>query len=192
MMRAVLTTCVAACLLFSYSYAECGPKNGFAERGYCISSPDAPSASGFSYDPSFDRLIDSYAQSANIDPYLVRCLIKVESDYNPDAVSVAGAAGLMQLMQETAWQYGCTNRADPESNIRAGVAHLAYLLKRFYGDVSLALAAYHAGGTRVSKNMSVPKIRSTMEYVNLIMYYYTGQSDYIRRYNKMLRSVDVP
>ena len=192
MIRLALTAVLSACVLYQAAAAECAQKSDFVERGFCISSPDAPRDSGFSYDPKYDRLIDSYAQAANIDPYLVRCIIKVESDYNPNAVSVAGAAGLMQLMQETARQYGCTTRTDPESNIRAGVAHLSYLLRLFYGDVSLALAAYHAGGTRVSKNMSVPYIRTTVDYVNVIMYYYTGQSDYIRRYNKMQRSADVP
>ena len=190
MIRAALSVILAACAVLFSESAEGAKNTRSGDRSFCISSPDAPADSGFTYDPRFDRLIDAYASQNNIDPFLIRCVIKVESDYNPNAVSVAGAAGLMQLMQEVAREYGVHDRTDPESNIKAGVRHLSYLLSRFHGDVSLALAAYHAGSSRVKKNLSVPQIESTKAYVNLIMFYYTGQSDYIHRYNKMLRSVD--
>lgn len=193
--------CIALFVLFTVPACVLGGENytisddGVISFAPSVSAPAAASAgssssASFRYNPRFDRLIDKYAASRNVDPFLVKCVIKVESDFNPNAVSVAGAAGLMQLMQETAWSYGVKNRTDPESNIRAGVSHLTSLLSSFHGDVALALAAYHAGGSRVKKRMAVPQIRATIDYVNLIMFYYTGIPDYISRYNKMLPSED--
>ncbi|MGL4370217.1 MAG: lytic transglycosylase domain-containing protein, partial [Spirochaetota bacterium] len=132
-----------------------------------------------------DPIIEKYAAKYNMDPFLIKCVIKVESDFKKDAVSVAGAGGLMQLMQYTAWQYGVTDRTDPEQNIRAGTAHLSSLLNSLSGDVPLALAAYHAGLSRVKKKMAVPAIRSTVDYVNLIMFYYTGEKNYIVKYSRI-------
>jgi len=148
-------------------------------------------SSAFTFNPKYDWMIEKYASKYNVDPFLIKCIIKVESDFNPNAVSVAGAGGLMQLMQGTAWMYGVIDRTDPEQNIRAGTAHISSLLKSVHGDVALALAAYHAGLGRVRKNMAVPRIRETIDYVNLIMFYYTGEKDYIGRYNKMIGINDI-
>jgi soluble lytic murein transglycosylase-like protein len=145
---------------------------------------------GFTYDTRFDKFIEKYADSHSIDSYLIKCIIKVESDFNPDAVSVAGAAGLMQLMQYTAWEYNVTDRSDPESNIRAGVSHFSFLMKEFKGDVPLALAAYHAGYNRVKKLGAVPPIRSTIDYVNQVMKYYSGGGDYSASVKKLYMKVD--
>jgi soluble lytic murein transglycosylase-like protein len=145
---------------------------------------------GFKYDARFDKIIEKYADNHSIDPYLVKCIIKVESDFNPDAVSVAGAAGLMQLMQYTAWEYNVTDRSDPESNIRAGVSHFSFLMKEFKGDIPLSLAAYHAGYSRVKKLGAVPPIKSTIEYVNQVMKYYSGGGDYSASVKKLYMKVD--
>lgn len=123
----------------------------------------------------FDGIIERISAANGVDPQLVKCIIKVESDFNPDAVSSAGAMGLMQLMQETASCYYLQNPFDPEKNVDAGVRHLKSLLDYFKNDVPLALAAYHAGIGRVKKRMALPPIQSTIDYVSTIMYLYTGE-----------------
>jgi soluble lytic murein transglycosylase-like protein len=123
----------------------------------------------------YDGLIDRLAARHDVDPLLIKCVIKVESGFNPDAVSSAGAMGLMQLMQDTANYYFIDNPFDPEKNVDAGIRHLKSLLVYFKNDVPLSLAAYHAGIGRVKKTMSLPPIQSTIDYVNTIMYLYTGE-----------------
>ncbi len=123
----------------------------------------------------YDQIIKKYAAKEGIDPQLIRCLIKVESDFHADAVSVAGAMGLMQLMQSTAAYYDVKDPLDPDENIRVGTRHLKQLLDYFKGNVPLALASYHAGLGRVKKRMAVPPIKSTIDYVNKVMFLYTGK-----------------
>lgn len=122
----------------------------------------------------FNELIEDISLQEGVDPYLVKCLIKVESNFKPDAVSVAGAMGLMQIMQDIARYYNVVDPLSPEENLNAGIKHLKTLLKYFKNDVSLSLAAYHAGLGRVRKNMDIPPIKSTIEYVKNVMMLYTG------------------
>ena len=89
----------------------------------------------------YDRMIERYADQFNVDPILVRAVIQVESDFNPQCTSGKGARGLMQLIPETAQRYGVKDIYDPEQNIRGGVAYLADLLEMFSHDVPRALAA---------------------------------------------------
>jgi len=138
----------------------------------------------------FDGLINKYAHHSSIDPYLVKCLIKVESDFNPDAVSVAGAMGLMQLMQDTARMYDIADPLDPEENIMAGTRHLKMLLKYFKNNIPLSLAAYHAGLGRVKRHNAIPPIRSTVKYVNRIMYYYRGTNNYKNTVRRLYKRID--
>ena len=123
----------------------------------------------------FDGLIESVSAKHGVDPKLVKCVIRIESDFNPDAVSSAGAMGLMQLMQETAEYYFLRDPFNPEKNVDAGVRHLKSLLNYFRNDIPLALGAYHAGIGRVKKRMSLPPIQATIDYVNAIMSLYTGE-----------------
>jgi soluble lytic murein transglycosylase-like protein len=122
-------------------------------------------------------LIDTVAGREGLDPYLVKCIIKVESNFNADAVSVAGAMGLMQIMQDVARYYNVKNPFDPEENLNAGIKHFKSLLKYFQNDIPLSLAAYHAGLGRVKKNMKVPPIQSTVDYVNTVMSLYSGEKE---------------
>lgn len=132
---------------------------------------DKPPKLDLSKNP-YDTIIITICKNENIDPQLIRCIIKVESNFNKDAVSVAGAMGLMQLMQETARAYNVQDPFDPHQNIQAGVKHFKSLLTVFKNDLVLALAAYHAGLGIVRKNMAVPNIKSTITYVNDVMKLY--------------------
>jgi soluble lytic murein transglycosylase-like protein len=140
----------------------------------------------------FDGIIEKLSALHGVDPRLVKCIIKVESDFNPDAVSVAGAMGLMQIMQETADYYDLENPFNPEKNIECGVRHLKSLLAYFKNDVPLSLAAYHAGLGSVKKKMSLPPIRSTINYVNRVMHLYTGRANFsenaVKRLYKKIES----
>jgi soluble lytic murein transglycosylase-like protein len=133
-----------------------------------------PVSAGRNLASKFDGLIEKISAKHGVDPHLVRCIIKVESDFNPDAVSSSGAMGLMQLMQETVNYYFIRNPFDPETNIETGVRHFKSLLTYFKNDVLLSLAAYHAGIGRVKKRMSLPPIQATVDYVNAVMSLYTG------------------
>lgn len=115
-----------------------------------------------------DDVIDKAAQKHNVDPNLVRALIKQESNFNPSAVSNKGAMGLMQLMPGTARQLGVSDPFDPQQNVDAGVKHLKQLLDNYNGDVRLGLAAYNAGEGAVARNKGVPPYRETQNYVKRI------------------------
>ncbi len=115
-----------------------------------------------------DRYINEAAARHHVDPNLVRALIKVESNFNPRAVSNKGAMGLMQLMPGTARQYDVTNPFDAAQNVNAGVRHLKGLLDNFRGDVSLTLAAYNAGQGAVERNGGIPPYAETRNYVRRI------------------------
>jgi len=122
----------------------------------------------------FDAYIEQYAAQYRVDPTFVRAVIQVESDFNPRCLSNKGARGLMQLMPETARQYGVRNMFDPEENIRGGVHNLADLLKRYGGDLNRVLAAYNAGEGAVSKYGGIPPYEETMTYVKRALTVYYG------------------
>ena len=100
---------------------------------------------------------------------LVESVIRVESAFNPRAVSNKGAQGLMQLMPRTASSLGVRNAFDPRENIEGGVRHLRYLLDKYPGNVSLALAAYNAGEKAVDSYGGIPPYTETQQYVQRIL-----------------------
>jgi hypothetical protein len=120
------------------------------------------------------RLVTRVSREQGLDPRLVHALVKVESDFDPQAVSRRGALGLMQLMPETARRLDVSDPFDPEENVRAGVRELARLIDRFAGDLPRALAAYNAGEGAVASYRGVPPYRETRGYVSRIMTLYTG------------------
>jgi len=120
-------------------------------------------------------LIARQAGLQQLDPRLVEAVIQVESGYNPQALSRAGAMGLMQLMPETARDYSVANPYDPEENLRAGITYLRRLLDRFKGSVELALAAYNAGPEPVERHGGIPPYAETRDYVRHILSLYTGR-----------------
>jgi soluble lytic murein transglycosylase-like protein len=125
-----------------------------------------------------DSAIAQAAARHNVDPNLVRAVVKVESNFNPNAVSRKGAMGLMQLMPSTARQLKVKNPFDPEQNVDAGVRHLKQLLENYGGDVKLTLAAYNAGAGAVARSSGVPHYAETQNYVRRITNLYYGGSDF--------------
>ena len=125
-----------------------------------------------------DSAIELAAARHNVDPNLVRAVVKVESNFNPNAVSRKGAMGLMQLMPSTARQLNVKNPFDPEQNVDAGVRHLKQLLESYGGDVKLTLAAYNAGAGAVARSSGVPHYAETQNYVRRITNLYYGGSDF--------------
>jgi hypothetical protein len=124
-----------------------------------------------------DAAIEQAAARHNVDPSLVRSVVKVESNFNPNAVSRKGAMGLMQLMPATARSLNVSNPFDPEQNVDAGVRHLRRLLDSYGGNVRLSLAAYNAGSGAVARSAGVPHFRETQNYVRRITNLYNGGSE---------------
>ena len=104
-----------------------------------------------------------------LDPDLVNSVIRAESNFNPRAVSLKGARGLMQLMPQTASRLGVPNSFDPQANIDGGTRYLRALLERYNFDLRKALAAYNAGPQRVEQYGGVPPYRETREYITRIV-----------------------
>jgi len=120
----------------------------------------------------YSEEIREIAARHGVDADLVEAVIRVESAFNPRAVSNKGAQGLMQLMPRTASALGVRNVFDPYQNIEGGVRHLRYLLDRYPGNVPLALAAYNAGEKAVDQYRGIPPYGETTQYVQKIL----GQS----------------
>ncbi len=119
-----------------------------------------------------DKLINETAARHGIDPNLVRAVIKVESNFNPRAISRKGAMGLMQLMPTTAAKLNVNNPLDPQQNLEGGVRHLSDLLSNYNGDVPLSLAAYNAGSGAVQRSNGIPRYSETRNYVRRITQLY--------------------
>jgi len=124
-----------------------------------------------------DTAIEQAAARHNVDPNLVRSVIKVESNFNPNAVSRKGAMGLMQLMPSTARSLHVSNPFDPQQNVDAGVRHLKKLLESYGGNIKLSLAAYNAGAGAVARSAGVPRFSETQNYVRRITELYYGGSE---------------
>ena len=114
----------------------------------------------------YDRLIQRHARRIGVHPDLVRAVVQVESGFDPEAVSPAGAMGLMQLMPQTAHELRVDDPFDPDQNLQGGVTYLKQLLTRYDGNEELALAAYNAGPGSVSRfGNQVPPFPETLGYV---------------------------
>ncbi len=135
-------------------------------RFYC-SEDDDTIALGM----SVHDLIRFYSHRHKLDPALVRAVVKVESNFDSECVSKAGARGLMQVLPETAAAMEIYDLFDPAQNIAAGSRYLHQMLKRFNDDLDLALAAYNAGPSAVDRYAGIPPYAETRAYVKNVKLY---------------------
>jgi soluble lytic murein transglycosylase-like protein len=117
---------------------------------------------------TFNDLIRAAARKYSIDSKIIHAVVETESFYRPNALSAKGAQGLMQLMPDTAKQLGVIDAFDPAQNIEGGTKHLKYLLDKYDGELSLALAAYNAGEGTVNKYGGIPPYSETRQYIEKI------------------------
>lgn len=114
-------------------------------------------------------MIDTAAKGHELQPKLLRAVMEKESAFRPCAVSPKGAQGLMQLMPDTAGQFGVSDAFDPKQNIEAGATFLKQLLDKYKGDIGMALGAYNAGSSTVDQAGGIPNIAETRDYVDAIL-----------------------
>ncbi len=126
--------------------------------------------------PSLGAAIAAAASRHGLDPAVLTALTQAESGFRPDAVSEDGAVGLTQLMPSTATRLGVTNPLEPIANLEGGAKYLREQLDRFSGDLSLALAAYNAGPTAVTRHGGIPPYAETQRFVSRVL-------DLARRYS---------
>jgi soluble lytic murein transglycosylase len=119
-----------------------------------------------------EPVIKRHSSQQQLHPALIRAVIKAESNFDPRAVSRAGAMGLMQLMPQTAVRLDVRDMFDPDENVGGGTKYLRQLLDRFHGNLPLALAAYNAGEHVVDRYQSLPPIDETRQYVRKVLRYY--------------------
>ena len=148
-------------VLFSRAMA---PEAAATERTAFRIPADIPTSG----DPELDRIIFEVGEKQGVDPRFIHAVIWQESKYKLKARSHAGAQGLMQLIPATAKRFGCDDPHDPVENITAGTKYLSWLLKRFSGNVELALAGYNAGEGAVDKYDGIPPYNETQNYVKII------------------------
>ncbi len=138
------------------------PENVIAPRVVGAPEPPVQSAAGL------EQTVERIAEQNALPPELLHSVIKVESNYNPYAVSSKGALGMMQLIPSTAKRFGVGDVFNPVENIQGGAKYLRYLLDLYNGNYPLALAAYNAGEGAVAKHGGVPPYKETQNYLRLV------------------------
>lgn len=134
-------------------------------------SKNKKGANGSNNPAKFQSYIYRASKLYDVEESLIKAIIKTESDFNPKALSKAGAQGLMQLMPETARSYNVYNSYNSEQNIEAGTRHIKYLLAKYKNDLKLALAAYNAGEAAVNKYDGIPPFPETQRYVQKVFHF---------------------
>jgi soluble lytic murein transglycosylase len=179
-MRLVLLVILVIVLLPSLSVTKAAMYSYVDQFGR-LHFTNVPADSRYREDPRFDvirktavqgrygQFIRAAAERYSLDPELIRAIIKVESSFNPFAVSEKGAMGLMQLMPGTAEEMQVTAPFEARDNIMGGSRYLRKMLNLFEGDLRLGLAAYNAGPNKVLKNGRIPKIPETEQYVEKVL-----------------------
>jgi len=121
-------------------------------------------------------MINTLGEKYSVDPALIKAVIKVESDFNPTAISHKGASGIMQLMPQTASDLDVNNIFNSKENMEGGVKYLKYLIDMFNNNLPFAIAAYNAGENAVKKYKSIPPYAETQQYVRKVLAYYEAYS----------------
>ena len=124
----------------------------------------------------YDSMIRKASERYGVDYALVKAVIKAESNFDPQAISRAGAKGLMQLMPGTAKALGVSDSFHPADNIEGGIRHLRYLIDLFNGNLQLVLAAYNAGEEAVFRYDGIPPYQETRIYVQRVLEYFQNYS----------------
>ena len=137
---------------------------------------NATSSGSVSSPENLEEYFKEASETYGVDINLLKAIARQESNFNPSATSSAGAMGVMQLMPSTAKGLGVTNAYDAQQNIMGGAKLMAQNLKKYNGDVSLALAAYNAGGGNVDKYGGIPPFRVTQNYVKKVLGYYQNSN----------------
>lgn len=140
----------------------------FFETCYACGSPGLNFGNVRLNTSAYEAEVRAAATEFGVEEAIIRAVMHAESAFNPNALSRVGAQGLMQLMPATADRFGVTNAFDPSQNIRGGVKYLAWLLKRFNGDLTLAAAGYNAGEGAVDRHKGVPPYNETRRYVERV------------------------
>jgi len=125
------------------------------------------------FSSDYDKEIMTASVKHDVDPYLVKAVIKAESNFDPNAISPKNAQGMMQLIPATASDYGVDDPFDPVANIEGGVRYLKDLMEYFDGDMKLSLAAYNAGkGAVIKHGFTIPPYPETTDYITKVLGYY--------------------
>ncbi|MEN8232108.1 MAG: lytic transglycosylase domain-containing protein [Thermodesulfobacteriota bacterium] len=179
-MRLVLFIIFVSVLLPSFSITKAAMYSYVDQFGR-LHFTNVPTDPRYKEDPRFDAIrktavqgrygqfIRTAAERYSLDPELIRAIIKVESSFNPFAVSEKGAMGLMQLMPGTAEEMQVAAPFEARDNIMGGSRYLRKLLNLFEGDLRLGLAAYNAGPNKVLENRRIPKFPETEQYVEKVL-----------------------
>lgn len=153
--------------------ALCSKYSGFTRDLVACTGEAAASYEGvLSCSEELNSYFDEAAQTYNVDVKLLKSVARAESGFRPDAISSAGAIGVMQLMPATAAGLGVADATDARQNIMGGAKYLSQLLDKYDGDVTLALASYNAGGSKVDQYGGIPPYNETRTYVVRVLEYY--------------------
>lgn len=133
-----------------------------------------PYSNGLECSEELNSFFDEAASTYQVDAKLLKSIAKAESNFRSDAVSSAGAVGIMQLMPQTAAGLGVSNSYNAYENIMGGAKYISQLLEKYNGNLSLALAAYNAGSANVDKYGGIPPFEETQNYVAKVLGYYSS------------------